>query len=110
MSGVREKRNKEGRVENLNTIKLSETFTKLTLYTCITSLNHFTFLLSKKKYSQEPIKAVLIACSSKVTTEFLFIKHKVFLYSTLILLGLSANTQGEPHTACVLNCIMYSSI
>lgn len=49
MSGVREKRNKEGRVENLNTIKLSETFTKLTLYTCITFLNHFTSLLSKKK-------------------------------------------------------------
>lgn len=79
MNGVKEKRNSKRRLENFNTMKLSETFTNLISYTYITSLNHFIFLSSKKKkHSQEPAKAVLIACFSKVTREILF---TIFFFS-----------------------------
>lgn len=48
MSRIREKRNKEGGVEKLNSMKLGDIY-YLTLYTYITSLNHFIFILSVKK-------------------------------------------------------------
>lgn len=84
MSGVRERRKEEVGVQNLDTMKLSETFTNLNLYTYLTS--------SEKKNSQEP---VLTPCFSNPP-------NKDFV-SILMLLHLSANTPGELNTDHVLN-------
>lgn len=94
MSGIRERRNKEVGVENLNTMKLSETFTNLTLSTYLTSLNHFFSLLKRRKTLKSQPKQINSMLSNSPRKGFV---------SVLMLLGLSAHTPGELNTAHVLN-------
>lgn len=88
MSGIRERRNKEVGVENLNTMKLSN-------FIHISNIpKPFFFSLKRRKTLKSQPKQINSMLSNS--------PHKGFV-SVLMLPGLSAHTPGELNTAHVLN-------